>query len=200
MCARRPRSTAASPASSARSPGSISRNGATSPTRWRMIAAKNHKNGVGNPYAQMRKDLGYDFCRTESEKNPVRRRPAQAHRLLAGVGRRRRGRARRRRHRAQARQGGRVPRRRARAGFPADGQARHFEIRRLRAAWQRALAQGGPRARRSVVRRDARLLHHRRVDRIRGHGSDRRRRRAPAPSRKAGRRRTASCRSIHPAA
>ena len=36
-----------------------------------MIAAKNHKNGVGNPYAQMRKDLGYDFCRRESEKNPI---------------------------------------------------------------------------------------------------------------------------------
>jgi len=35
-----------------------------------MIAAKNHKNGVGNPYAQIRKDLGYDFCRKESEKNP----------------------------------------------------------------------------------------------------------------------------------
>ena len=35
-----------------------------------MIAAKNHKNGVGNPYAQMRKDFGYEFCRTESEKNP----------------------------------------------------------------------------------------------------------------------------------
>ena len=35
-----------------------------------MIAAKNHKNGVANPYAQMRKDLGYDFCRKESEKNP----------------------------------------------------------------------------------------------------------------------------------
>jgi acetyl-CoA C-acetyltransferase len=34
------------------------------------IAAKNHKNGVGNPYAQIRKDLGYDFCRSESEKNP----------------------------------------------------------------------------------------------------------------------------------
>ena len=34
------------------------------------IAAKNHKNGVGNPYAQMRKDLGYEFCRQESEKNP----------------------------------------------------------------------------------------------------------------------------------
>ncbi|HEY8383369.1 MAG TPA: acetyl-CoA acetyltransferase [Microvirga sp.] len=35
-----------------------------------MIAAKNHKNGVGNPYAQMRKDLGFEFCRAESEKNP----------------------------------------------------------------------------------------------------------------------------------
>ena len=34
------------------------------------IAAKNHKNGVGNPYAQIRKDLGFDFCRTESDKNP----------------------------------------------------------------------------------------------------------------------------------
>ncbi len=34
------------------------------------IAAKNHKNGVGNPYAQLRKDLGYDFCRSESDKNP----------------------------------------------------------------------------------------------------------------------------------
>jgi acetyl-CoA C-acetyltransferase len=35
-----------------------------------QIAAKNHKNGVANPYAQIRKDLGFDFCRTESEKNP----------------------------------------------------------------------------------------------------------------------------------
>ncbi|HET7411735.1 MAG TPA: acetyl-CoA acetyltransferase [Pararhizobium sp.] len=34
------------------------------------IAAKNHKNGVANEYAQMRKDLGFDFCRAESEKNP----------------------------------------------------------------------------------------------------------------------------------
>jgi acetyl-CoA C-acetyltransferase len=35
-----------------------------------MIAAKNHKNGVGNPYAQLRKDLGFAFCRTESDRNP----------------------------------------------------------------------------------------------------------------------------------
>lgn len=34
------------------------------------IAAKNHKNGVNNPWAQMRKDLGYAFCRAESDKNP----------------------------------------------------------------------------------------------------------------------------------
>jgi acetyl-CoA C-acetyltransferase len=34
------------------------------------IAAKNHKNGVDNPWAQMRKDLGYDFCRYPSDKNP----------------------------------------------------------------------------------------------------------------------------------
>lgn len=35
------------------------------------IAAKNHKNGSVNPLAQMRKDLGYEFCRTVSEKNPL---------------------------------------------------------------------------------------------------------------------------------
>jgi acetyl-CoA C-acetyltransferase len=34
------------------------------------IAAKNHKNGVDNPWAQMRRDLGYDFCRNVSDKNP----------------------------------------------------------------------------------------------------------------------------------
>ena len=35
------------------------------------IAAKNHRNGVENPYAQLRKDLGFDFCNTVSEKNPL---------------------------------------------------------------------------------------------------------------------------------
>jgi acetyl-CoA C-acetyltransferase len=34
------------------------------------IAAKNHRNGVDNPYAHMRRDFGYDFCRQESDKNP----------------------------------------------------------------------------------------------------------------------------------
>ncbi len=50
-----------------------------------MIAAKNHANGVANPYAQMRKDLGFEFCRAESEKNPFVGGAAEAHRLLAGV-------------------------------------------------------------------------------------------------------------------
>ncbi|MEH6519591.1 acetyl-CoA acetyltransferase [Sulfitobacter sp.] len=35
-----------------------------------MIAAKNHANGMGNPFAHMRKDFGVDFCNTISEKNP----------------------------------------------------------------------------------------------------------------------------------
>jgi acetyl-CoA C-acetyltransferase len=35
------------------------------------IAAKNHRNGVANPYAQLRKDLGEEFCQTISDKNPV---------------------------------------------------------------------------------------------------------------------------------
>lgn len=35
------------------------------------IAAKNHLNGAKNPYAQLRKDLGFEFCRTLSDKNPM---------------------------------------------------------------------------------------------------------------------------------
>jgi acetyl-CoA C-acetyltransferase len=34
------------------------------------IAAKNHRNGVSNPYAQMRRDFGFDFCNAVSDKNP----------------------------------------------------------------------------------------------------------------------------------
>lgn len=35
-----------------------------------MIAAKNHANGVANPYAHMRKDFGFDFCNAVSDRNP----------------------------------------------------------------------------------------------------------------------------------
>jgi acetyl-CoA C-acetyltransferase len=36
-----------------------------------LIAAKNHANGVRNPFAQMRRDLGFEFCNTVSERNPL---------------------------------------------------------------------------------------------------------------------------------
>ncbi len=35
------------------------------------ISAKNHANGVNNPWAHMRRDLGFDFCRQPSDRNPV---------------------------------------------------------------------------------------------------------------------------------
>jgi acetyl-CoA C-acetyltransferase len=35
------------------------------------IAAKNHRNGVRNPWAQLRRDLGTEFCRTVSDQNPL---------------------------------------------------------------------------------------------------------------------------------
>ena len=34
------------------------------------IAAKNHRNGVDNPYAQLRKDLGFEFCNRVTPGNP----------------------------------------------------------------------------------------------------------------------------------
>ena len=40
-----------------------------------MIAAKNHANGMANPYAHMRKDFGFEFCNTVSDKNPYVARP-----------------------------------------------------------------------------------------------------------------------------
>jgi acetyl-CoA C-acetyltransferase len=36
-----------------------------------LIAAKNHKNGAANSFAQIRKDLGFEFCRHESDRNPI---------------------------------------------------------------------------------------------------------------------------------
>lgn len=35
------------------------------------IAAKNHANGLRNPYAHMQKPFDFDFCSTVSEKNPI---------------------------------------------------------------------------------------------------------------------------------
>ncbi len=35
-----------------------------------MIAAKNHANGMNNPYAHLKKDFGFEFCNQISDKNP----------------------------------------------------------------------------------------------------------------------------------
>jgi acetyl-CoA C-acetyltransferase len=35
------------------------------------IAAKNHRNGASNPLAHFQKDLGYEFCATVSDQNPI---------------------------------------------------------------------------------------------------------------------------------
>lgn len=36
-----------------------------------MIAAKNHANGALNPWAHLRKDVGFAFCNTVSDRNPL---------------------------------------------------------------------------------------------------------------------------------
>ncbi len=119
------------------------------------IAAKNHKNGVGNPYAQIRKDLGYDFCRAESEKNPLVAGPLKrtdcslvsdgaAALVLADV-----------ETALTLRQGDRVSRRAACAGFPADVAARHSQIRRLCGGVAARAGPGRHRAQGFVLRRSA---------------------------------------------
>ncbi|MBC7444445.1 MAG: acetyl-CoA acetyltransferase [Polaromonas sp.] len=35
------------------------------------ISAKNHLNALANPYAHVRRDLGFAFCNTVSDKNPI---------------------------------------------------------------------------------------------------------------------------------
>ena len=109
-----------------------------------LIAAKNHKNGVANPYAQMRKDLGFDVLPHGERKESVRGRPAQAHRLLAGVRRRRRPRARRRRNRARHAQGGRssAPPPMCRISCRCRS-ATSSNSRAAREAWRRALGAAG---------------------------------------------------------
>ena len=50
-----------------------------------QIAAKNHHNGASNPFAHLRKDLGFDFCPSGQREESFRCRSAEAHRLLAGI-------------------------------------------------------------------------------------------------------------------
>jgi acetyl-CoA C-acetyltransferase len=121
----------------------------------------------------MRKDLGYEFCRTESEKNPYVAGPLKrtdcslvsdgaAALVLAGRGRRR----------GRWPAGGGDPRGCPRAGLPADrrgatSSASRAARRRGRGRYDQAGLTGSADL---DLRRDARLLHHRRADRVRGDG------------------------------
>ena len=108
------------------------------------IAAKNHKNGVDNPYAQMRTRPRLRVLPQGEREEPVRGAAAEAHRLLAGLRRRRGAGAGRRGDRARAGQGGALPRGGAGERFPAALAARpHAASRAPREAWQRALSEAG---------------------------------------------------------
>ena len=77
------------------------------------IAVKAHKNGAKNPYRAFPEGIRLRVLPHALGQEPVRRRPAEAHRLLAGDRRRRRRGAGRRRHRARHEAGDRLPRRRS---------------------------------------------------------------------------------------
>jgi acetyl-CoA C-acetyltransferase len=119
-----------------------------------MIAAKNHKNGVANPYAQMRKDFGFDFCRSESEKNPYVAGPLKRTdcSLVSDGGC---AGADGFRDRKDFCQGGEFSLCRTRAGFPADVEARHLAVRRLHRGLAARAATGGHSALRPLLRRNA---------------------------------------------
>ena len=103
------------------------------------IAAKNHKNGVANPLAQMQKDLGYEFCRTVSDKNPIVAGPLKrtdcslvsdgaAAVVLADM-----------QTALTPEEGGGFPRRRAGQRFPADEPARYNRLRRAGARLEKGV-------------------------------------------------------------
>ena len=137
-----------------------------------MIAAKNHKNGVGNPYAQIAQgSRASSSAATPSEKNPFVAGPLKrtdcslvsdgaAALVLADV-----------ETALQLNKAIVFRVDRACLGFPADEQARHPQVRRLHRGVAARARRRRHRARRPVARRDARLLHHRRTDRVRGDGA-----------------------------
>ncbi len=107
------------------------------PEIWRPVRCAGDDRGQ-EPQERRRQSLRADaqgfrlrvLPRREREE-PVRRRSPEAHRLLAGVGRRGGAGADGYRDRQDHGQGGQLPRHRACAGFPADVQARHPAVRRL---------------------------------------------------------------------
>ncbi len=96
------------------------------------IAAKNHKNGAVQPAGPDPQGFGLRFLPHGFGQEPDRGGAAAAHRLLAGLRRRRGAGADRYRHRARLQKGGGVPRRRAGQRLSAHEQARHHRLTRGR--------------------------------------------------------------------
>ena len=155
--------------------------------------AGNHRNGVDNPCAQMRKDLGFDFCRNVSDKNPLVAGPLKrtdCSLVSDGAAAMVSPTSNRALHRSRP-----VVRRSPRSRISCPCAPRHRALRRLSRAWGRALSQAG------VTLADltfvethdcftiAELIEYEAMG-LTPEG------RVPAPSRKAGPRRTASPRSI----
>jgi len=115
-----------------------------------MIAAKNHKNGVGNPYAQIRR-ISVTTSAAPRATRTLCRRSLEADGLLSGFRRRRRRRDRRYRNRTEVEEGRRLSRGRTRAGLSADVEARHSKVRRLCGRLAARSGAFGPRAWRSVA-------------------------------------------------
>src|SRR6267142_1410236 len=107
------------------------------------IAAKNHKNGVANPLAQMQKDLGYEFCRTVSDKNPIVAGPLKRTDCsLVSDG-------------AEPQESCRFPRRRAGQRLSANEPTRCRRLRRARTRLEAGAGYSPSRARRSQSGGDA---------------------------------------------
>ena len=151
------------------------------------IAVKAHKNGAKNPFAHFQKEFAYEFCRTPSDKNPFVAGPLKrtdcspvtdgaAAVVLADVGTAL-GMKQAIAFRAAA----------ARQRLPADEQARHHQVRGPGARLEAGAGRGQARPARPLLRREPRLLHLGRADRVRGDGPDRARRRRARDPRRLGR-------------
>ena len=126
------------------------------------IAAKNHRNGVRNPWAQLRRDLGTELLPHGLGPEPARGRPPATHRLLTRLGRRGSSRPLDAPDRRAGRTG--APRRlRPCERLPACVQAGPARLRRHDGGVAAGDADGGHRPGRSRPPRAARLLHHRRA-------------------------------------
>ena len=164
-----------------------------------LIAAKNHKNGVCKPLCADPQGLRLRVLPPGVGEEPVRGRSSEAHRLLARLRRGSGPRHRRSRDGPDHAARGRLPRHHARERFLAAVEARHPEVRGLHCRSGVRRWTGRHHARRPLVCRDARLLHHRRAASNTRRWGSLPRARARAPSRRAGRRRTAGCPSTRPA-